>query len=308
MNTHVLDPHTDAELRSLDAASGVHTDPGRRDATLATILATPMPTSAAGAPAPAVTPPASVSPLGAARRRRRPRPLALAGVAAATVTGAAIVLPTITASPSFASWTAIPAEVAAADASRAAEACRDKTFSPFFRDELYEGATLSTRLAERRGGYIAVLLTGRGQQPQSPPELSVTCIVDHPVGGSDADVVGWAGSGGGGFAPPREREFYEGAMSTLDTGGLFSRGEPVSFVNGRLGAGVTKLTIHARGISVDASIKDGTYAAWWPGELFSDEDPGPSGEGGPVPELTYDVTYADGTVARDVDPTKPREH
>lgn len=305
MNTHVLDPHTDAQLRSLDAASGVHTDPRRREATLATILASPAGVSRA--PATAATPPATVVPLGAARRRRRGmRRLALAGVAAATITGTAFVLPTMTASPSFASWTAVPAAVAEADATEAARACRDKTDSHLEGEDWFMGSRLATRLAERRGDHVAVLLTGTGSR--QTPEVSASCVVHLPVGDTEAGNVAWAGSGGGGFAPPGEREFYEGAMSTLSTGGLFSQGEPVSFVNGRLGAGITKLTIHARDISVDASIKDGTYAAWWPGELFSGEDPGPSGEGGPEPELTYDVTYADGTVALDVGPATPREH
>ena len=64
---------------------------------------------------------------------------------------------------------------------------------------------------------------------------------------------------------------------------------------------IVAVTIHAGGRTVEASIADGTYAAWWPGTAF---DPttldAPSGPGGPEPAITYDVTLRDGTVLQDV--------
>lgn len=294
MNLHVLDPQSDHELRSLDAASGLSTDVTRRNTTLESILASDrvsdsgLDTSAISARAP--------------RPRLPATRWATIGIAVAAVTGVAVILPTLTAAPSYASWTATPGELARADADVAAAACHDRT-GELADDDWLAGARLSTRLVERRGDHVAVLLTGSGGG--QTPEASVSCVVHLPVGDTTAGSVAWAASGGGGFAPPAAGEFFEGAMSTLSTGGLFSRGEPVSFVDGRVGNGITGITIHAHGQAVEASIANGTYAAWWPGKRFSEEDPGASGEGGPTPALTYDVTYADGRVARDVDPAAP---
>jgi hypothetical protein len=91
-------------------------------------------------------------------------------------------------------------------------------------------------------------------------------------------------------------------------GGLFSKGDPASFVDGKVGPDVAALTIHAFGQAVETSIKDGTYAAWWPGQAFDlSERLPPSSEGGPEPQLTYDVTLTDGTVLTDVAPSRPSD-
>ena len=79
-------------------------------------------------------------------------------------------------------------------------------------------------------------------------------------------------------------------------------GDPtVSMTAGPVGPGVVGVTLHSHGHAVEATLSNGRYAAWWPGPLFG-EFHGPSGEGGPEPEITYDLTYSDGTVARDVTP------
>jgi hypothetical protein len=80
----------------------------------------------------------------------------------------------------------------------------------------------------------------------------------------------------------------------------------MSLTHGLVGDDVAAVTIRlADGQSVEATVTDGTYVVWWPGTAF---DPasvdGPSGEGGPEPSFTYDVTLDDGTVIPNSQPSR----
>ncbi|MEO7270263.1 MAG: hypothetical protein ABIW49_13755 [Knoellia sp.] len=271
MNTHVLDPHTDAELRSLDAGFEVPSDPSRRADTLASILSSP-----ADAP-----------------RRPVRRWAALGAVAAAAVTGA-MVLPTLTAAPSYASWTARPDTVTAAESALVREACLDQQ-GPSIGDGFSSTKDLGVQLVERRGDFVTMLLSKR-----TPDRLvaSVYCLAQLPVGSTDVSDVQTGATGGGGLPAPSARQFTQGGISS------FGGDDGASITEGEVGTDVVGLTLHADGHDVVATIKDGTYAAWWPGKAFTDLS-GPSGKGGPQPAITYDVTYADGTVARDLAPAVP---
>lgn len=271
MNTHVLDPDTDAELRSLDAASDVSRDQSRHDATLATILSTPS-----------------------TQRRSIRRWVALGAAAAAAVTGAAIVLPTLTAAPSYASWTARPDVASAADVALVREACVDQQGGSVGNGQA-STSDLGVQLAERRGDFVSLLLSKRSADRLS---TSVFCLAKLPAGTDDVSDVESGATGGGGFLAPTGREFTQGAVFQ------FGGDHGASTTEGEVGADVVGLTLHADGHDVVATIKDGTYAAWWPGKAFADSVGG-SGEDTLGPAITYDVTYADGTVARDVAPTVP---
>lgn len=284
MNTHVLDPHIDAELRSLDAASDVSGDPARRGVTLDSILGTTPATPAFDS---------HVTPVGQRRQMRRPvRRWAALGAVAAAVSVGAVALPMITAAPSYASWTARPDVVTSSDTDLVRDACLDQQ-GPSIGDGWRSTKDLEVQLAERRGDFVTMLLS---QRDSDRMVASVFCLANLPVGSSDVSDVETGASGGGGLPAPRERQFTQGAMSQ------FGGDEPASITEGEVGPDVVGLTLHADGHDVVASIKNGTYAAWWPGKAFADFS-GPSGEGGPEPAITYDVTYADGTVARGVEPT-----
>lgn len=282
MNTHLIDQYTDAELRSLDAASDISGDAARRTVTLDSILATPA------------SAPESVTHLAPLPRRRPVRRwAALGAVAAAAVTGA-VVLPTLNAAPSYASWTARPDTVTAADSALVREACLDKQ-GPSIGDGAMSTKDLSVQLAERRGDFVSMLLSKRTSDRLVG---SVYCLASLPAGSKEVADIQLSATGGGGLPAPTGRQFTQGAISQ------FSGDEPASFTEGEVGPEVVGLTLHADGHDVVASLKNGTYAAWWPGKAFADSAGG-SGEGGPRPAITYDVTYADGTVARDVSPTVP---
>jgi hypothetical protein len=129
---------------------------------------------------------------------------------------------------------------------------------------------------------------------QDNPDLSASCVARNPAGSTHVDDIntGLGGSSGPAWTPSAGR-ITQGAIS--EYGGK----QPASFTDGAVGRGVVGVTIHAGSHTVTASVKNGRYAAWWPGKALSD---------GPRPELliTYDVHLADGSVKTNVDPANPR--
>ncbi|MBP6997336.1 MAG: hypothetical protein KBB39_14480 [Phycicoccus sp.] len=297
MNPHILDPQTDARLRTLDLAQ-TPIDRERQAAMLDGILAsTPSHDRAATAFTPRP-------------RRSALRWTALAGAAAAVTVGA-LVLPGLGGDDAaYASWTPTAAPVAPAELDKVVAACRDQIgglgdsgeFSP--AKEGFRAEDLAVRIAERRGSWVFVTLTAPGSM-----SWVSDCLAELPPG-SDQDPGNVSASltGGGGWAPPQGSELIEGSMSQAgpDTG-LFGSGrrETASATNGQIGPDVVGVTIHAGDLTVEASVKDGTYAAWWPGAAFDmpDELP-PSGQwDGPPSLVTYDLTLRDGTVLKNATST-----
>jgi len=84
-----------------------------------------------------------------------------------------------------------------------------------------------------------------------------------------------------------------------------NRGRGATVTDGAVGTDVRGVTIHAGALTVQATVENGHYAAWWPGSAF---DRGPlDGEGHREPRLNlhYDLSLADGSVLLDVEPTRP---
>ena len=283
-------------LRSLDAAAASLTADERERAgeTLERIVATAPTPEGRGAPPPSVPAPA----------RRVLRLLALVPVAAlALIVGSVVVQRgDDNDNAAYASWTATPASVAGDDLDAAQSACRDMLRRYYANTMDADRAKLA--LAERRGNYVAVLYH------TDDPDMSANCLVRNPSGSADADVIdsGAGGSSGSALkAPPRG--FTEGAISGFAQGAI-ARGEidesrGFSITDGAVGEEVKGVTIHAGALTVEASVQNGRYAAWWPGPAFEGGSPEPSGEGGPEPILSYDLTLTDGTVVRDAQPTLP---
>lgn len=231
------------------------------------------------------------------------RRLAWIGVAAAAVAAAAVVVPATTGGqPAFAGWTSETGAAAPADAEAMRAACLDQVGDTVGGDGAPEMATstLTTRLADRRGDWVSVLLTGTGTDRY---QFTVACLGRLPSGSSgDPKDVTHALSGGGGFAAPGGHDLVEGSMAEFTVGGGFlglGRSARAATTHGEVGPEVTAVTLHAGGESIEASVDGGTYAAWWPGRLFASADAEPT--------VRYDVTLRDGTVLYDVDPVHPTE-
>jgi len=301
----MIDDRTlDARLRALDPVPhDTLVDADRRARLLESVLATDPAQPVADLPVP---PP---------RRPRRPvRRVAWGAAAAVTLAGVSVALPlTNGGEPAFASWTAEPAAASDRDAEVLREACLEQVGDSVGGDGAPEvpSAELATRLTDRRGEWVSVLLTATAPGRY---QFTVACLGRLPAGSSDGpSEITHAVTGGGGWAAPSGDQLVEGPMAELAVGGgPFGMGEQerAATTNGEVGPDVVGVTIHAGGTTVEASVADGTYAAWWPGRIFdpaevvADAAPGlPDGE--PEPLLRYDVTLRDGTVLRDVDPVHP---
>jgi len=281
-----MNVHDDSALRSLDAAAASLTaeERERAESTLERIVATAPTTGAPQPPAPAPS-----------RRalRRVWRRLALVPAGALVLIAGSVVFQGVgDDNAAYASWTATPTFVTGDDLDAAQSACRDELNRLAYPIDAYRA---ELALAERRGDHVVVLYH------TDDPDMSAHCLVRNPPGSADADVVnsGAGGSSGPALkAPPRS--FTQGPIS-----GPLIGYEGVSITDGAVGEEVTGVTIHAGAFTVEASVQNGRYAAWWPGPAFEGGPPEPSGRGGPEPILTYDLTLADDTVIHDAQPTLP---
>lgn len=269
---------TDSALRSLDAAAATLTvgEDERALATLERIVAS-APSTAAPQPA------------AQAWARRSLRRLAFVTTAALTlIVGSVVVQGDRGHDAAYASWTATPTAVASDELDAAATACRDQLGGPGSSIDI-DSAELV--LAERRGEHVALLYRTEN------PDMSGSCLVRNPQGSTDVDDVdsGVGGSTGPALKAPT-RGYTQGAIAQFNE---------ASITDGAVGDAVTGVTILAGTFTVNASVQNGRYVAWWPGPAFQSGPLEPSGEGGPEPILTYDLTLRDGTVLRNAQPTRP---
>jgi hypothetical protein len=268
----------DSALRSLDAAATSLTaeERERAEATLEWIVAA-APTT--GAPQPMAPAPA---------RRARRRLVLIPAAALALIVGSVVFQGVGGDNAAYASWTPTPTPVTGDDLHTVASACRDELDRYAYS---MDAGRAKLALAERRGDYVAVLYR------TDVPDMSGYCLVRNPLGSADAEVVG---SGAAGSSGPAEKAPPRG----FTQGAIFGS-EGASITDGAVGDEVKGVTIHAGALTVEASVHNGRYAAWWPGPAFESGPPPPSGKGGPEPILTYDLTLNDGTVIHNAQPTLP---
>jgi hypothetical protein len=168
------------------------------------------------------------------RRQRVPvRPalgaLGVGGAAAAVL--AAITLGS-SAAPAFAGWSRTPTPPAAGQLAAAEQACSGNLGSPV--------------LTDTRGPYTASIYAG--------PTSSHTCL----QGGSLSIASSTSG--------PSEATVAAGHVQLFGNGMENSSGQALTLVDGRIGAGVSSVTIErGDGSSVQATVSGGWYLAWWPG-------------------------------------------
>lgn len=224
----------------------------------------------------------------ATSRRRVARWLAIPAAAAAALALTSVLPGRAGPDPAYASWTPVPRQAAAADRAVADGACRRAGLD-------LSAPTLA--LAERRGNWMVLLYT-------SSEPVVTACMAHLPPGDDTAGDIDRARAGGRG-AVPRGGQFTEGAIFQFGGARAFGRRDrpTVSLTEGEVGEDVAALSIQTEdGRDVRATVADGRYVAWWPGEAFGS---GREGNGAPAPSFTYTVTLTDGTVVRDAQPTLP---
>lgn len=239
-----------------------------------------------------VATPVTTVPVRSWNRRR----VAAAAAAAAALGVGSVLVPGLGGSGmAYATWSATPEKVAQRDLDAAARACRDR-LGPSAPGEVgphFDPATIPLVLSERRGDVVAVVF-----QQESPEDTTATCLVTVKPGSGSVDAVegpSIGGSSGPAWHPAAGR-FAEGTMAGY--------GEQAWMVSGTTGTGVKAVTIHLGSVAVTATVENGRYVAWGPGQAFTNLE-APSGHGGPEPMFTYDLTLADGTVVRDATPARP---
>ena len=158
--------------------------------------------------------------------RRALGPLGVSGAAAAA--GAAILLGS-SAAPAFAGWTARPTTPGPGQLAAAQQHCGTGAPGPI--------------LTDTRGPYTASIYANGS-----------TCVEGNAI------EISASGAGGDTSSVPA------GTVELGGAGESDSDGHALTMVDGRVGAGVTGVTItRSNGSSVQATVHNGWYLAWWPG-------------------------------------------
>jgi hypothetical protein len=170
------------------------------------------------------------------RRHRMGRFPAIGALGAAGIAAAVIAVATLgsSATPAFAGWQPTPSAPATGQLAQAAQACGQDLGSPVLTDS--------------RGPYTASIYANS--------TTSAVCLVGNGVSMSSRSTT----------AAPAT---VAADQINLGGGGMRdSAGNALTLVSGRAGAGVTAVTIErSDGSSVEATVADGWYLAWWPGTV-----------------------------------------
>ena len=168
-------------------------------------------------------------------RRRRGPTLAALGALGASGTAAAVIAAVLlgsSAAPAFAGWSPTPTRPFAGQLAAAQQACSTNVGTP--------------ALTDTRGPYTASIY--------ADATSSHTCL----QGGS----LSIASSN----SQSEQASIPAGQVQLGGSGMKDSAGQALTLVEGRIGAGVTSVTIdRSDGSSVQATVAGGWYLAWWPG-------------------------------------------
>ncbi|MEJ5915015.1 hypothetical protein [Pseudokineococcus sp. 1T1Z-3] len=261
------DRELDAALRSLDRAATA--DDGTRAAADLHRILTTTPSSCPGDRAAAPGRP----------HARTTRRVVLAGGVVAAATAGLLVLPSALGEGSaFASWTATPDVLGAEESAVAVAHCREvfagTSSGAGAVDQVGDvaGADLALALAERRGTWTNVVLTG-------PDGLLASCLSTEPREESYS-----AGASAGGRVPgPAEVTIRSFGTTTQEVGDQ-------SELTGLAGEDVTDVTYRSREHGdVEATVAGGVWSLWFPGDELEDTT-APEG-------IDVRVGYRDGSTA-----------
>ncbi|MFC7878830.1 hypothetical protein [Isoptericola sp. NPDC057391] len=221
--------------------------------------------------------------LGTARQatpiRRSPRRAVLAGAAAAAVVAVAGVATVWwpSSQTAYASWTSVPAVVTPAETETSAQACGTVAHAVVEGEDgpRVEEVPVVPTVAERRGDYTYLLLTGDGATGE--------CLVTTQASGATDVVTGDAVLGSEPAEPgPRE-------ITTVQSGtASWSEGDTgdgaLTSAYGRVGADVASVALtRTSGERVQATVSGGWWAVWAPGEASL--------------RTTAELTFTDGATA-----------
>jgi len=170
------------------------------------------------------------------RRRRITKAPAIgaAGAGGIAVAVAAILTLGSGTAPAFAGWKPVPTAPTRGQLAQAAQACGEDLGSPV--------------LSDSRGPYTASIYAN-------------TTTTEVCLSGNGASMSSTSTSGS-------PASVAAGQIELDGTGTRDAAGNALTLVDGRTGAGVTGVTIErSDGTSVQATVSNGWYLAWWPGSV-----------------------------------------
>lgn len=204
------------------------------------------------------------------------RPIVRLATASALVAAAGaavfVVVPSITGGDeAFATWTATPSGMSAAETARSAEQCRDaqREMPAGYEEQL---AAARVAISERRGEWTTVVLTGTDG-------FSALCITDE----SKPMFESWVGSAGTptDYVTPQAR-----SIQLTSRGPVAMNGHELSLLEGAVGAEVVGVSYQSKGNGeVQATVSQGRFALWFPGDELKEDG------------ADVVVSYRDGTSA-----------
>jgi hypothetical protein len=138
----------------------------------------------------------------------------------------------------------------------------------------WSGHGYTVRLVELRGRYAYTVLAGSDG-------YEATCLMEDR--GAGHEVLG-----GGYQGPLKQNPPSTGLVTNSVRAQSDDNGDAAFEVTGKAGPHVASIVIEADGVDVQATLKDGYFAAWWPGRDSMIPKGGP-----PNPRVT--ITLDDGT-------------
>ena len=217
----------------------------------------------------------------ATRAPRRSRWVTRAAPIAAAAAALAVFSPNLYSDDSaFASWTAQPAAPSVDDVAEAGALCSEFWANSSLDDPLPD---LEVALAEQRGDWTYTVMTTSDHQ-------YVDCMLQLDRGLIGNLLGPGFSSGGGGLTPLSPQAPDPEQIEAVSYGGTGNDSDvAVLAVSGRAGADVRSVVAHTPTTGdVQAPVKDGVWAAWWPAEF--DHANGPEMDG-----LSFTVTLEDGS-------------
>lgn len=188
----------------------------------------------------------------------------------------------------YASWTPDPTPLTGQALADAESACRANLAEslttmqdvPADQRPTVTPEAARTVIAEQRGDFVFLSMV-------ADDTSTAQCFFDA---GDLSRVVGSTG----GFATagaPQPEPVPPGQVEAAGAGASSGPQGDYVFTTGRVDPGTRAVTVRTAGQTINASVADGHFAAWWPQRLL--------GANAPNPPVAYDVTRADGQVVTD---------
>jgi hypothetical protein len=143
-------------------------------------------------------------------------------------------------------------------------------------------------LTDTRGPFTAMILQSAGRTATCVTGPSFTTIAANAVpGGASGNILG-VGSPAAGQPDLSMMRSSSGPIRQASQVQLTAGGQPYTLVQGQVQAGVSGATlVRSDGSDVQATVADGSFVAWWPGDAHTTAAHVTSGSATTTQQLTF---------------------